>query len=124
LPNARGQAVRQTQAAEAYQAQVIADAEGESSRFTQILREYLLAPQVTRQRMFLDTLEAVMSSSTKVIVDTEGGNNLLYLPLDQLMQQRNLIRDASEANPPTTSTNTTAPQTGGTDPASARSVRR
>jgi membrane protease subunit HflK len=123
LPNARGQAVRQTQAAEAYQAQVIANAEGESSRFTQIRREYQLAPQVTRQRIFLETLEAIMSSSTKVIVDTEGGNNLLYLPLDQLMQQRNLSRDAAPTNQ-SPSTNTSAPQPSNNEPASSRSVRR
>lgn len=123
LPNARGQAVRQTQAAEAYQAQVVADAEGQSSRFTQILREYQLAPQVTRQRMFLETLEAIMTSSTKVIVDTEGGNNLLYLPLDQLMQQRNVTRDASQTNQsPSTNTNVTQPSI--PDATSSRSVRR
>jgi len=123
LPNARGQAVRQTQAAEAYQAQVIADAEGQSSRFTQILSEYQMAPQVTRQRIFLETLEAIMTSSTKVIVDTEGGNNLLYLPLDQLMQQRNLLRDSSQTNP-SSSNNTSAPQPSITDSAASRSVRR
>jgi membrane protease subunit HflK len=88
LPNARGQAVRQTQDAEAYKAQVVADAEGESQRFTQILDAYRRAPEVTRERMYLETLQEIMSSSTKVLVDTKGGNNLLYLPLDRLVEQR------------------------------------
>jgi membrane protease subunit HflK len=88
IPNARGQAVRQRQDAEAYRAQVINNAEGESSRFLQILREYELEPEVTRERIYLETLEAILANSSKVLVDTEGGNNLLYLPLDQLMQQR------------------------------------
>jgi len=88
LPNARGQAVRQRQDAEAYRAQVVANAEGESSRFEQILRAYQRAPEVTRERMYLETLEEIMSTSTKVLVDTEGGNNLLYLPLDRLVEQQ------------------------------------
>ncbi|MGD8339734.1 MAG: FtsH protease activity modulator HflK [Gammaproteobacteria bacterium] len=88
IPNARGQAVRQEQDAEAYRAQVINNAEGESNRFLQILREYQLAPEVTRERIYLETLQEILANSTKVLVDTEGGNNLLYLPLDQLVQQR------------------------------------
>jgi modulator of FtsH protease HflK len=88
LPNARGSAARETQNAEAYRAEVLANAEGESQRFTAILREYTEAPAVTRQRIYLETLEAILSSSTKVLLDTPGGNNLMYLPLDQLIQQR------------------------------------
>jgi membrane protease subunit HflK len=88
IPNARGQAVRQQQDAEAYRAQVVNNAEGESNRFLQILREYRLEPEVTRERIYLETLQEILSNSSKVLVDTEGGNNLLYLPLDQLVQQR------------------------------------
>jgi membrane protease subunit HflK len=88
LPRARGEAERRRQEAEAYQQQVIADAEGEADRFTQVLAEYQKAPGVTRERMYIETLEEILSSSTKVLVDTEGGNNLLYLPLDQLVQRR------------------------------------
>ncbi len=88
LPRARGEAERRRQDAEAYRQQVIADADGESDRFTQVLVEYQRAPAVTRERMYIETLEAVLSTSTKVLVDTEGSNNLLYLPLDQLMQRR------------------------------------
>ena len=86
VPAAEGRAVRQIQAAEGYRAQVIADAEGETRRFSQILTEYQNAPEVTRERIFLETLEGIMANSTKILVDTEGSNNLLYLPLDQLMR--------------------------------------
>ncbi len=88
MPRARGEAERRRQDAEAYREQVIADAEGESDRFTQILAEYEKAPGVTRERIYIETLEEILRTSTKVLVDTEGGNNLLYLPLDQLMQRR------------------------------------
>lgn len=88
LPRARGAAARQMEDAEAYRARTVADAEGESDRFTKILHEYARAPDVTRQRIYLETLEEILANSTKVLVDTEGGNNMLYLPLDQLMQQR------------------------------------
>jgi membrane protease subunit HflK len=84
LPRARGAAARQVQDAEAYKAEVIADAEGEADRFVQILREYAKAPEVTRERLYLETLESILANSSKVLVDTEGGNNMLYLPLDQL----------------------------------------
>ncbi len=88
VPNARGAAARQLQDAEGYRARVIADAEGEASRFVQILFEYEKAPEVTRQRMYLETLEEILANSTKVLLDTEGGENLLYLPLDRLMERR------------------------------------
>jgi modulator of FtsH protease HflK len=88
VPNARGAAARQIQDAEGYRARVIADAEGEASRFTQILRAYREAPAVTRQRMYLETMEAVLSNSTKVLLDSEGGGNLIYLPLDRLMDRQ------------------------------------
>jgi membrane protease subunit HflK len=87
VPTAEGQAVRQIQDAEGYRARVIADAEGESRRFSQILAEYQNAPEVTRERIYLETLETILANSTKILVDTDGGNNLLYLPLDQLVQR-------------------------------------
>lgn len=89
LPTAEGQAVRIVEDAVGYRERVIADAEGETSRFLQILTEYQVAPAVTRERIYIETLEDVLANATKVLVDTEGGNNLLYLPLDQLIQQRN-----------------------------------
>jgi len=88
LPKARGEASRRRQDAEAYRSQVVADAEGESDRFTQVLAEYQKAPEVTRERIYIETLEEVLRRSAKVLVDTEGGNNVLYLPLDQLVQRR------------------------------------
>ncbi len=89
LPNARGAAARQLQDAEGYRARVIADAEGEADRFLQILTEYERAPEVTRQRLYLETLEDVLANSTKVLIDTDGaGNNMIYLPLDRLMERR------------------------------------
>jgi membrane protease subunit HflK len=65
---------------------VVANAEGEASRFRQVLVEYNKAPEVTRQRMYLDTMQQVLSSTSKILVDTKGAGNLLYLPLDKLMQ--------------------------------------
>ena len=65
----------------------MAVAEGEADRFTALLAEYEKAPEVTRERLYLDSLEQVLSSSTKIMIDVEGGNNLLYLPLDQLMKR-------------------------------------
>jgi membrane protease subunit HflK len=86
VPEARGEAQRLLEEAEAYKSRVVSMAKGESTRFTKLLAEYKLAPEVTRQRLYLDTMEMVMENSTKVMIDVEGGNNLLYLPLDQLMQ--------------------------------------
>ena len=87
VPVARGEAQRQLQDAEAYKQKVMAVAEGEADRFTALLAEYEKAPEVTRERLYLDSLEQVLSSSTKIMIDVEGGNNLLYLPLDQLMKR-------------------------------------
>ncbi len=87
LPTARGQAARLLEEANAYKEQVIAEAEGETARFLSVLEQYKLAPNVTRKRLYIDTMESVLSSSSKVVVDTKGNNNLLYLPLDKLMQR-------------------------------------
>jgi membrane protease subunit HflK len=86
LPQARGTAQRQLLDAEAYKLQVVAAANGDASRFTQLLAAYTQAPEVTRNRLYLETMETVLSRSKKVIVDTKsGGNNVLYLPLDKLL---------------------------------------
>lgn len=87
IPEARGEAQRQIEQANAYKEQVIARAEGEASRFDQLLQEYSKAPEVTRQRLYIESLQEIMTASSKIMVDVEGGNNMLYLPLDQLMQQ-------------------------------------
>jgi membrane protease subunit HflK len=86
VPRARGLASRLKEEAEGYKQSVIANAEGEASRFAQILAEYQKAPQVTRQRMYLDTMQTVMNNTSKVVIDQKGGNSLLYLPLDKLQQ--------------------------------------
>jgi modulator of FtsH protease HflK len=93
IPEARGFALRQTQEANAYKEQVVAEAEGEASRFEQLLVEYQKAPDVTRERMYIDTLQSVMTNSSKIMIDVEGGNNMMYLPLDQILQ--NSRRSAS-----------------------------
>jgi membrane protease subunit HflK len=86
VPVAQGAAQRQLAEAEAYRQEVIARATGESDRFTALLEEYEKAPVVTRQRLYLDTIETVYGGSAKVLIDVEGGNNMMYLPLDQLRQ--------------------------------------
>ena len=87
IPKARGAASRVMQEAEGYKARVIADAEGQTDRFLKVLAEYKKAPDVTRKRLYLDTLESTLTRSSKVLIDTKSGNNLLYLPLDRIIQQ-------------------------------------
>ncbi|MES9945244.1 MAG: FtsH protease activity modulator HflK [Candidatus Thiodiazotropha sp.] len=86
VPKARGEAARRTADANAYRDRVIAEAEGDVSRFLAILKEYRLAPEVTRERLYLDAIESMLGQSSKVMLDTEGGNSLMYLPLDKLIQ--------------------------------------
>lgn len=86
-PRARGQVNRVMQEAEAYKQQIVLKAQGEVSRFEQLLPQYLAAPKVTRDRMYLETLEYVYSNTSKILVDVKNSNNLMYLPLDQLMKQ-------------------------------------
>jgi membrane protease subunit HflK len=87
VPAAQGRASRLIADAEAYRARVTAEAEGETARFTQVLSEFKRAPQVTRERMYLDAVQDVLSNSSKVMIDNKGGSNLLYLPLDKLAPQ-------------------------------------
>jgi membrane protease subunit HflK len=86
IPEARGKAQRVIEEANAYRDKVIAEAEGEAQRFEKLLIEYNKAPEVTRERLYLDAVQTVMANSSKVMVDMEGGNNMMYLPLDRLMQ--------------------------------------
>lgn len=99
LPRARGTAEQRRQDAQAYRSQKIANAQGEADRFSELLAQYQKAPKVTRERLYLETLEAVLANSTKVLVNTEGGNNVLYLPLDQLMQRRQSQTSQNAAQP-------------------------
>jgi membrane protease subunit HflK len=86
IPKARGFAAQQIAQAKAYNGRVIAEAEGETARFLSVLTEYEKAPEVTRDRLYLDAMESVYSKSNKVLIDTKGSNNLLYLPLDKMMR--------------------------------------
>ena len=87
VPVARGAAAREVENAKAYKARVVSEATGESARFSALLQEYQKAPEVTRQRLYLEMVEQVLGSSNKVLLDVEGGNNLTYLPLDKIINQ-------------------------------------
>ena len=95
VPVSRGEAQRMIQGATAYRDRVIAEAEGESQRFEKLLVEYRKAPEVTRQRLYLDTVQDVMGNASKVLVDVEGGNNMLYLPLDQIVKSQPKVPSTS-----------------------------
>lgn len=88
LPRARGAAARILQEAEAYREEVIANAQGEAERFTKVLTEYSKAPRVTRERLYLEAMESVLSRSNKVMIDVKKGNSMIYLPLDKIVRQR------------------------------------
>ena len=92
----RGQAQARIRGAEAYKEEVVSKAEGETDRFNKLLEEYSKAPVVTRDRLYLDALQSVLSNSTKIMVDVEGGNNLLYLPLDKIMEENKKRGDDDE----------------------------
>ncbi|HEY5800022.1 MAG TPA: FtsH protease activity modulator HflK [Burkholderiaceae bacterium] len=87
VPKARGAAFRLMQEAEAYKSRVTESAVGDASRFKQVLTEYSKAPAVTRDRMYLETMQQIFSSTTKIMTDTKAGSNMLYLPLDKLIEQ-------------------------------------
>lgn len=87
IPKARGTASRLLQEASGYKLRVENEAQGNTSRFNQILAQYQRAPEVTRKRLYLDAQEQIMSSVSKVIVDQKSGNSLLYLPLDKLLAE-------------------------------------
>lgn len=84
LPKARGKAARMIQEASAYRDEIVARASGESNRFSKVLKEYERAPKVTRERLYLESMESVLEKTNKVVVDVKKGNNLIYLPLDKL----------------------------------------
>ena len=86
IPKARGMAARLNQEAEGYRQRVIEQSEGDAARFRQVVAEYNKAPQVTRDRLYIEAMQQVLSNTTKVLIDQKGGNNLLYLPLDRIMQ--------------------------------------
>jgi len=99
VPKARGAAVSVVEGARAYRSRVIADAEGESRRFLALAAEYQRAPAVTRERLYLETMEEVLGKSSKVLVDVKGSGNMLYLPLDKLLEQRSPQRNLADTPP-------------------------
>ena len=99
IPKARGIAAQQIAAAQAYEGRVVSEAQGDVSRFLSVLSEYEKAPKVTRDRLYLDAMENVYSRTSKVMVDTKGSNNLLYLPLDKMMRAGDMkLPSAAEMN--------------------------
>ncbi len=100
IPKARGTASRLAEEAEGYRSRVVAQAEGDAERFRAVLVEYQKAPSVTRDRLYIETMQQVYSNVSKVMVDSRSGSNLLYLPLDRLLQQAGVpVAAATGANP-------------------------
>lgn len=122
IPKASGAASRLLEEAEAYRSRIVANAEGDGARFKQVLDEYQKAPAVTRDRMYLETMQQIFSNTTKVMVDAKSGNNLLYLPLDKLIQQSD--NAAAAAKPATGPAATATPTLPGTDPVYSTDVQR
>ncbi len=116
-PRARGRVKRMEQEALAYKEQTVLDAQGEVARFEKILPEYQAAPEVTRKRLYISTMEKVYSNTSKVMVDVEGGNNMMYLPLDKIIQQHAPTKRVMPNSVPsvnnTTSTSSSAPSISG-----------
>ncbi|MBX9906050.1 MAG: FtsH protease activity modulator HflK [Burkholderiales bacterium] len=99
IPRARGMAARLMQEAEGYRSRVIEQSQGDASRFRQVVAEYSKAPQVTRDRLYLDAMQQIMSNTSKILIDQKSGGNMLYLPLDKLMQMSAAGVVAAEAVP-------------------------
>jgi membrane protease subunit HflK len=104
VPRAVGSASRLKEEADAYKSKIVAQAQGDAQRFKSVLAEYQKAPQVTRDRMYLDSMQQIYSNVTKVLVDSKQGSNLLYLPLDKVMQMTGAVTD-----PAAPAVSTTAP---------------
>lgn len=115
IPRARGGAARLMQEAEGYKASVISRADGDARRFSQVATEYVKAPSVTRERMYIETMEHVLSSTTKIFIDQKAGNNMIYLPLDKLMPLHETADTAVQA-PPLLDTEATVPPLKGAAP--------
>ncbi|UUX97029.1 FtsH protease activity modulator HflK [Aquabacterium sp. J223] len=121
IPKAQGTAARLRQEAEAYKSRVVSQAEGDAQRFRSVLAEYQKAPAVTRDRLYLETMQQVYGNVSKVMVDVRNGSNLLYLPLDRLMQQAGAAAPAATPVPTTPGPETSS--TGALDPRSRDNQR-
>lgn len=113
-PIAQGRASRILQEAQAYKQEVVAKANGEVARFTQLLPQYEAAPEVTRKRLYLETMQEVLGNTSKVLIDVEGGNNMMYLPLDKIIGTRSGFTPRVEVAPATGEGGSAAPA--GSDP--------
>lgn len=100
IPRARGEASRLLQDSEGYKSRVVADAEGNAARFKQVLVEYQKAPAVTRDRLYIDAMQQIFTNTTKLMMDTKNGNNMIYLPLDKLISQSDAAAKAAQAPAP------------------------
>jgi len=116
VPKARGEAARMVQEAEAYKEKVIADSEGDADRFNKLLVEYQLAPKVTRDRLYIEAIESVYSNSNKVLMDSDGSGNLIYLPIDKLLEQNKRDQQAPSSTMPNSSSNNSTQQSQNQDP--------
>jgi membrane protease subunit HflK len=99
IPRAVGAASRLKEEADAYKSRIVAQAQGDAQRFKSVLAEYQKAPQVTRDRMYIDAMQQIYSSVTKIMVDSKQGSNLLYLPLDKLIQMTGKVAEETAAVP-------------------------
>jgi modulator of FtsH protease HflK len=124
IPKAQGTAARLREESEGYKSRVIAQAEGDAQRFASVLTEYQKAPTVTRDRLYIDTMQQVYSNVSKVMVDSRNGSNLLYLPLDKLMQQAGAPGAAAPAGTAAPATSSEIVQIDGRSRDSARSRDR
>ena len=115
IPRAVGSASRLKEEADAYKSRIVSQAQGDAQRFSSVLAEYQKAPQVTRDRMYLDSMQQIYSNVTKVLVDSKQGSNLLYLPVDKLMQMGGPDGGSGNAAPPPTPTVPVAPGPPSTD---------
>ncbi|MBS0327266.1 MAG: FtsH protease activity modulator HflK [Proteobacteria bacterium] len=130
VPRARGAAARLLEEANGYAAEVVQRAEGDTQRFDKVLAEYRKAPGVTRERLYLDTMQSVLGSTNKVIIDQKSGGNLLYLPLDKLIEKAAAAPAGPEPSPSPATTRSPAPATSspdsgaGFDPSRSREALR
>jgi membrane protease subunit HflK len=110
IPRARGMASRLLEEAQGYKTEVVQRAEGDASRFREVMTEYQKAPGVTRDRLYLDMMQAVLGNSSKVLIDSKGSGNLLYLPLDRLLQQAGAAAAATGGDAPAPPPRVAAPE--------------
>lgn len=122
IPKAKGTAARLNEEAEGYKARVVAQAQGDAQRFSSVLAEYQKAPVVTRDRLYIDTMQQIYSNVTKIMVDSRNNSNLLYLPLDKLIQQA--AAAASAPAPAASSGNSNSVPSSGTVDVRSRDVQR